>query len=116
VALAGESFVALAEGLQNALWAFGGAPREHRGDSLSAAFSNSVRDAQEDLTLRYQGLMCHYDMISTRNNLGVAHENGSIESSHGHSRKHWRTHCYFVAAGTSMTSMHRWPTQRPPLR
>ena len=35
VVLGGESFVALAEGLQNALWALGGAPREHRSDSLS---------------------------------------------------------------------------------
>ena len=85
--LGGESFVALAEGLQNALWALGGAPREHRSDSLSAAFRNLDRDAQEDLTLRYQGLMRHYDMIPTRNNLGVAHENGSIESSHGHLKK-----------------------------
>lgn len=33
--LGGESLVALAEGLQNALWALGGAPREHRSDSLS---------------------------------------------------------------------------------
>ena len=37
--LGGESFVALAEGLQNALWALGGAPCEHRSDSLSAAFA-----------------------------------------------------------------------------
>src|SRR5215207_2949922 len=34
VVLGGESFVALAEGLQNALWSLGGAPREHRTDSL----------------------------------------------------------------------------------
>lgn len=87
VVLGGESFVALAEGLQNALWALGGAPREHRSDSLSAAFCNLDHDAQEDLTLRYQALMRHYDMIPTRNNLGVAHENGSIESSHGHLKK-----------------------------
>ena len=40
VVLGGESFVALADGLQNALWALGGAPREHRSDSLSAAFRN----------------------------------------------------------------------------
>jgi hypothetical protein len=34
VILGGESYVALAEGLQNALWALGGAPREHRsGDA-----------------------------------------------------------------------------------
>src|SRR6202051_1730516 len=87
VVLGGESFVALAEGLQNALWALGGAPHEHRSDSLSAAFCNLDRDAQEDLTRRYQGLMRHYGMIPTRNNLGVAHENGSIESSHGHLKK-----------------------------
>ena len=40
VVLGGESFVALAEGLQNALWGLGGAPLEHRSDSLSAAFRN----------------------------------------------------------------------------
>ena len=87
VVLGGESFVALSEGLQNALWGLGGTPREHRTDSLSAAFCNLERDAQEDLTLRYQELMGHYGMTPARNNLGVAHENGSIESSHGHLKK-----------------------------
>ena len=87
VVLGGESFVALAEGLQNALWALGGVPLEHRSDSLSAAFRNLDRDAQEDLTQRYQGLMRHYDMTPSRNNPGVAHENGSIESPHGHLKK-----------------------------
>jgi len=84
VVLGGESFVALAEGLQNALWALGGAPIEHRSDSLSAAFCNLDRDAREDLTRRYDDLCAHYGMTPTRNNKGVAHENGSIESSHGH--------------------------------
>jgi hypothetical protein len=87
VVLGGESFVALAEGLQNALWALGGVPKEHRSDSLSAAFRNLDRDAQEDLTQRYQALMRHYEMAPTRNNRGVAHENGSIESAHGHLKK-----------------------------
>jgi hypothetical protein len=84
VVLGGESFVALAEGLQNALWALGGVPEQHRSDSLSAAFRNLDRDAQEDLTRRYEALCAHYRMMPTRNNPGVAHENGSIESSHGH--------------------------------
>jgi len=84
VVLGGESFVALAEGLQNALWALGGAPREHRSDSLSAAFRNLARDAREDLTQRYTALMSHYGMEPTRNNAGIAHENGAIESAHGH--------------------------------
>jgi len=48
VILGGESYVALAEGLQNALWALGGAPRERRSDSLSAAFCNLDREAHED--------------------------------------------------------------------
>jgi len=87
VILGGESFVALAEGLQNALWALGGVPLQHRSDSLSAAFRNLDRDAREDLTRRYHSLMQHYRMTPTRNNAGIAHENGSIESSHGHFKK-----------------------------
>ncbi|MCK1687447.1 transposase family protein, partial [Bradyrhizobium sp. 145] len=84
VVLGGESFVALADGLQNALWALGGIPPEHRSDSLSAAFRNLARDAREDLTQRYAALMSHYGMVPTRKNAGIAHENGSIESAHGH--------------------------------
>jgi len=84
VILGGESYVALAEGLQNALWALGGAPREHRSDSLSAAFRNLNSAAREDLTTRYDALCVHYGMAPSRNNRGVAHENGSIESPHGH--------------------------------
>jgi len=87
VILGGESYVALAEGLQNALWMLGGAPREHRSDSLSAAFRNLDTDAREDLTRRYDALCAHYGMEPTRNNPGIAHENGAIESSHGHLKK-----------------------------
>ena len=85
--LGGESFVALAEGLQNALWALGGAPEQHRSDSLSAAFRNLDRVAQDDLTRRYEELCAHYGMTPSRNNRGVAHENGAIESAHGHLKK-----------------------------
>ena len=84
VILGGESFVALAEGLQNALWSLGGAPHNHRSDSLSAAFRNLDADAKQDLTDRYEELCAHYGMTPSRNNKGVAHENGSIESAHGH--------------------------------
>ena len=87
VVLGGESFVALAEGLQNALWALGGVPKEHRSDSLSAAFRNLDANARQDLTQRYQDLMDHYAMEPSRNNKGVAHENGSIESAHGHLKR-----------------------------
>ena len=87
IILGGESYVALAEGLQNALWALGGAPLEHRSDSLSAAFRNLDHDAREDLTRRYDALCAHYGMQPTRNNRGVAHENGAIESPHGHLKR-----------------------------
>lgn len=68
VILGGESFVALAEGLQNALWSVGGAPLYHRSDSLSAAFRNLDADAKADLTHRYAELCAHYRMTPTRNN------------------------------------------------
>jgi transposase InsO family protein len=87
VVLGGESFVALAEGLQNALWSLGGAPGQHRSDSLSAAFRNLDADAKEDLTRRYEAFCAHYGMTPTRNNPGVSHENGSIESAHGHLKR-----------------------------
>jgi hypothetical protein len=87
VVLGGESFVALAEGLQNALWALGRAPLHHRSDSLSAAFRNLDADTRQDQTRRYEALCAHYRMQPTRNNRGLAHENGSIESPHGHLKR-----------------------------
>ena len=76
----GESFEALSKGLQNALWQAGGAPQEHRSDSLSAAFKNLAEE--EDFTVRYTALLDHYGMTGTRNNRGLSHENGSVEASH----------------------------------
>jgi hypothetical protein len=83
----GESYTAFAEGLQDALRRLGGAPREHRSDSLSAAFRNLSKDAVKDTTQRYRQLCQHYDMEPTRNNRGEGHENGAIESAHGHLKK-----------------------------
>jgi transposase InsO family protein len=79
----GESFAALTTGLQNALWSLGGAPRDHRTDSLSAAFRNLNADSARDMTERYKALCAHYGMKASRNNRGVAHENGAVEGSHG---------------------------------
>ena len=81
VVLGGESFMALSSGLQNAVWMMGGVPEEHRTDSLAAAYNN--RAEHELLTRRYDGLCVHYGMRPSRNNLGVSHENGSIESRQG---------------------------------
>jgi len=81
VVLGGESFMALSSGLQNAAWMMGGVPEEHRTDSLAAAFKNKAE--HELLTRRYDALCKHYGMRPSRNNLGVSHENGSIESRQG---------------------------------
>jgi hypothetical protein len=80
----GESFIALSEGLQNAMFASGGAPREHRTDSLSAAYRNTGGKGRKPLTRLYDDLCHHYRLRPTRNNKGIAHENGAIESPHGH--------------------------------
>ena len=80
----GESFIALSEGLQNALFASGGAPKQHRTDSLSAAYRNARGQNKKQLTDYYEELCDHYRLEPTRNNKGIAHENGAIESPHGH--------------------------------
>ena len=84
IVLGGESFVSLSTGLQDALYDLGGVPHFHRTDSLSAAFRNLSREAEEDLTRRYAEVCKDFGMQPTRNNRGVAHENGAIESAHGH--------------------------------
>src|SRR4051794_26971433 len=78
----GESFVALAHGLQNALWQAGGVPAEHRTDSLSAAFKNLQEE--DDFTARYAELCRHYGVTPSRNNRGLAHENGAVEAANRH--------------------------------
>lgn len=81
----GESYSALAEGLQNALHKCGGTPLEHRTDSLSAAYVNQSQKKQ--LTQSYEGLCQHYGITGTTNNPGLGHENGAVETAHG-SLKH----------------------------
>lgn len=77
-----ESFEALAEGVERALWQIGGVPQQHRTDHLSAAIRRLDRAGQEDFTQRYTALMAHYGMQPTYNNAGVSHENGDVEQSH----------------------------------
>jgi len=77
-----ETFEALAEGLEKALWQIGGVPLHHRTDHLTAAVRHLRKQEQEDWTQRYQALMAHYGMYPTWNNAGVAHENGDVEQAH----------------------------------
>ena len=65
----GESFIGLSQGLQNALFASGGAPTTHRTDSLSAAYRNTG-GRNPKLTQMYATVCDHYRMEATRNNKG----------------------------------------------
>jgi hypothetical protein len=77
-----ETFEALVEGLEGALWALGGVPRQHRTDHLGAAIKPLDADGQAQVRERYAAVMRHYGLEPTTNNLGVAHENGDIEQAH----------------------------------
>lgn len=78
-----ESFEALSEGLQAALWRLGGVPAEHRTDNLSAATHELRVSRGRGFTVRYRELIEHYGMSASRNHPGNAHENGDVESAHG---------------------------------
>jgi hypothetical protein len=82
VILGGESYPALAETMRLAFVTLGGVPTTLRTDSLSAAYKNLRQ--QEELTVRFDALCRHYGCEPTRNTLGVAHENGAVESPNGH--------------------------------
>ena len=77
-----ESFEALSAGLQDALHRAGGVPRRVRSDSLSAAVNNLSSD--REFAARYQDLLDHYGLKGHRINVRKPHENGDVESSHGH--------------------------------
>jgi len=85
VVYGGESFVAMATGLKNAFEESNGVPREIRSDRLSAAYRNKGTSKVE-FTERYSAFSSHYHFTPTYNNKGIAHENGSIESPHGHAK------------------------------
>ncbi len=77
-----ESFEALAEGVEIALWQLGGVPARHRTDHLSAAMRPLDAEGRRQATARYAALMAHYGMAPTTNNVGEAHENGDVEQAH----------------------------------
>jgi hypothetical protein len=82
-----ESFEALAEGIEKALWQIGGVPKQHRTDHLTAAVKNGGKQHAKDWSVRYDALMAHYGMQPTKNNVTIAHENGDVEQSHHQFKK-----------------------------
>jgi transposase len=75
----GETFEALIEGAQGALWALGGVPEVLRHDNLSAATHELKRSGGRALTERFRGVLEHYGLRSTRIRPGESHENGVAE-------------------------------------
>ena len=75
-----ESYQALSEGLQNALWELGGVPQMHRTDRLSAAVHQDLNP--EEFTDRYRGLVRHYGMKPVSIQARKPNENGDIEQRH----------------------------------
>ena len=75
----GETFEALVEGLQGALWELGGAPDLARSDNLSAATHELRRGGGRGLNRRFKEVLDHYDMDSSRIKPGKSNENGGVE-------------------------------------
>jgi hypothetical protein len=80
-----ESFEALSQGLQNALWELGGVPRCHRTDRLSTAVNNMANPVE--FTQRYNALMRHYKLEGQKTQPGKPHENGDVEQRHNRSKR-----------------------------
>ena len=79
---AGETFLALQQGLQNALWTLGGVPEVVRSDNTSAATHELRSSRGRALNDNYGALLDHYSLRSTRINRCQSHENGVAEHAH----------------------------------
>ncbi len=70
------------EGLQGALWELGGVPRVVRTDNLSAATHDLKNSSGRAMNARYEAVLTHYGVESTRTNPRSSHENGVVEQGH----------------------------------
>ena len=77
-----ETFEALVAGLQGALWTLGAVPAVLRHDNLSAATHELKRSGGRQLTVRFQQVLDHYGLDSSRIQPGKPHENGVAEQAH----------------------------------
>ena len=78
-----ESFEALIEGLQRALWALGGVPRQLVLDNMSAATHELKKGQGRSLNKRFADVCDHLGFDKVRRiNVRKAHENGAVEVRH----------------------------------
>ncbi len=78
----GETFEAMMAGIQGALWELKGVPEVLRHDNLSAATHELSRGGGRSLNRRYEDLLEHYELASSRIRPGESHENGVAEKAH----------------------------------
>ena len=79
---ASETFLALQQGLQAALWTLGGVPEVVRSDNTSAAIHELRNSRGRALNDNYAELLDHYGIEATLINSGESHENGVAEQAH----------------------------------
>lgn len=78
----GETFEAMVHGIQEGLRKLDGVPSVLRSDNLSAATHELKGGGGRGLTKRYQALLEHYGLRSTRIRPGMPNENGVAEKAH----------------------------------
>lgn len=78
----GETYEALVDGLQSALFALGGVPEVVRSDNLSAATHELRHSGGRALNERFAAVLTHCGLRSTRIRPGQSHENGAVEQGH----------------------------------
>ena len=99
-----ETFEALVSGLQGALWTLGAVPAVLRYDNLSAATHELKRSGGRQLTTRFQQVLDHYGLRSSRIQPGKPHENGVAEQSHFRTKTTIEQALLLRATETSSTS------------
>ena len=78
----GETFEALADGMQRGLWFFGGVPEVLRLDNLSAATHELRQSGGRALNARFAAVLEHYGIRTSLITPGRGHENGVAEQRH----------------------------------
>lgn len=77
-----ESFLALKQGLQEALFRLGKIPQWHQTDNSTGA-THRVRTGQRDFNAEYVDLMEHLGMKPRTIAVGKKEQNGTVEAQHG---------------------------------
>lgn len=88
-----ESMLSLKVGLQSALWAMGGVPKMVQTDHSSTATHvlNRVSGVR-GFNTEYLALCEHLGLEPKTINKACPHENGDVESAHGHLKRRLRAH------------------------